>query len=61
MPLYEYACTDPHCDHHWEAEASIKADPERVCPQCHQPTAQRQISRTSFDLQGSGWYAKGGY
>jgi len=56
MPTYEYACSS--CHHEWEFEQSIKDDPIKECPACHQGTAKRQISRgTGFILKGSGWYA----
>jgi len=41
MPTYEYRCTA--CRHAWERFQSIKADPERTCPKCGKPTAQRQV------------------
>ena len=34
MPTYEYACTS--CHHEWEQEQSIKEDPIKECPQCHE-------------------------
>ena len=56
MPTYEYACKS--CAHEWEFEQSIKDDPLKVCPNCHQETARRQISRgTGFILKGGGWYS----
>ena len=56
MPTYEYACKS--CAHEWETEQSIKEDPLKVCPKCHQETARRQISRgTGFILKGGGWYS----
>ena len=56
MPTYEYACTS--CTHEWECEQSIREDPLKECPACHQATAKRQISRgTGFILKGGGWYS----
>jgi putative FmdB family regulatory protein len=56
MPTYEYACKV--CAHEWEFEQSIKDAPLTECPQCHNATARRQISRgTGFILKGSGWYS----
>lgn len=56
MPTYEYACSS--CTHEWELEQSIKDDPIRECPKCHEQTARRQISRgTGFILKGGGWYS----
>jgi putative FmdB family regulatory protein len=56
MPTYEYACSA--CNNEWEFEQSIKDDPIKECPKCHEQTARRQISRgTGFILKGSGWYS----
>jgi putative FmdB family regulatory protein len=56
MPTYEYACSA--CNNEWEFEQSIKDDPIKECPKCHQQTAKRQISRGGgFILKGSGWYS----
>ena len=57
MPTYEYACSA--CNNEWEFEQSIKDDPIKECPKCHEQTARRQISRgTGFILKGSGWYSR---
>jgi putative FmdB family regulatory protein len=55
MPTYEYACSN--CGHTWEDFQKISADPAKECPNCHQQTAQRQISGGNFILKGGGWYA----
>jgi putative FmdB family regulatory protein len=55
MPTYEYACSN--CGHHWEDFQKISAEPTKECPNCHQQTAQRQISGGNFILKGGGWYA----
>lgn len=54
---YEYECTS--CGHHWEQEQKITAEPERVCPQCHELTAKRLVSATGFVLKGTGWFRDG--
>jgi putative FmdB family regulatory protein len=55
---YEYVCTA--CHYEWEAEQSISAPPLQTCPNCHEDTAKRQISRGGgFILKGGGWYADG--
>jgi len=55
---YEYTCLA--CQHEWEAEQSISAKALTECPQCHQATAKRMISRgAGFILKGGGWYADG--
>lgn len=58
MPTYDYMCTDETCDHHWEAEHSISADPIKECPLCKKETAKRLISGGSnFILKGGGWFS----
>jgi putative FmdB family regulatory protein len=56
MPTYEYACDN--CHNEWEFEQSIKEDPIKECPRCHEQKARRQISRGGgFILKGGGWYS----
>lgn len=53
---YEYVCQA--CQHQWEAEQPISADPLKDCPACGRPEAKRQISLgTGFILKGGGWYS----
>jgi len=56
MPTYSYACDE--CDHEWELEQRITDAATTTCPQGHR-AARRMISRTSFALQGGGWYSDG--
>jgi len=42
MPTYEHRCDT--CQHEWEAEYSIKADPPKRCPKCEAETVTRLIS-----------------
>ncbi len=58
MPTYEYRCDG--CGNEFEREQRITESPVRACPKCGARKAHRQISNTSFQLKGSGWYA-GGY
>ncbi len=44
MPTYSHQCTNPECNHEWDEEYSIKADPPKLCPKCGQETAKRIIS-----------------
>jgi putative FmdB family regulatory protein len=53
MPIYEYKCN--RCGV-FEAMQGIKEAPLRKCPTC-KGKVERQISRGSFILKGSGWYA----
>ena len=55
MPIYEYACDG--CGDEFELEQRITAEPIKSCPQCRSRKVRRLISRTSFVLRGSGWYA----
>jgi putative FmdB family regulatory protein len=54
MPIYEYAC--PRCGHFFEKFQSIHDASLASCEQCGRP-AKRVISRSSFILRGTGWYA----
>jgi len=54
MPIYEYTCSE--CKSQMELKQPMNCDPER-CPKCGTlRSLQRKISRTSFTLQGNGWY-----
>ncbi len=55
MPIYEYRCEA--CGAPKEAIQKMSDAPLTVCDKCGQPALQRVISRTSFHLKGSGWYA----
>jgi putative FmdB family regulatory protein len=53
MPIYEYKCNQCGV---FEAMQGIKEAPLKKCPTC-KGKVERQISRGSFILKGSGWYA----
>ena len=53
MPIYEYQC--PKCGT-FELMQRITDAPLRKCPTC-KGKVERLVSRTSFVLKGSGWYA----
>ena len=58
MPIYEYACKK--CDGEFEVSQRITDEPLKryLCPHCGKRTAvTKLISRSSFHLKGSGWYA----
>lgn len=55
MPIYEYQCGK--CGHLLEAFQKFSDAPLTDCPECHQPALSKQISATSFQLKGTGWYA----
>src|SRR5215467_10000976 len=53
MPVYEYQCKA--CGREFEYQQRM-SDPEKtVCEACGGPL-ERLISRTAFQLKGSGWY-----
>jgi putative FmdB family regulatory protein len=53
MPIYEYKCNKCGV---FEAMQGIREAPLRKCPTC-KSKVERQMSRGSFILKGSGWYA----
>jgi putative FmdB family regulatory protein len=55
MPTYDYICDA--CGHEFEAFESIKADPQTVCPTCHEARLRRKIGPGAAILfKGSGFY-----
>jgi putative FmdB family regulatory protein len=55
MPMYEYLCTA--CGHTLDALQKMSDAPLKECPACHQDGLQKQVSLSSFQLKGTGWYA----
>lgn len=53
MPIYEYRCLK--CKNEFEAMQKFSDTPLGTCPTCG-GRAKRLISRSSFQLKGSGWY-----
>jgi putative FmdB family regulatory protein len=53
MPIYEYTC--PACGHAFEKMQKV-SDPAPGCPSCGAVQVHKQVSRTSFQLKGGGWY-----
>jgi putative FmdB family regulatory protein len=53
MPIYEYFCEK--CGT-FEVMQRITENPLKRCPTCR-AKVERLVSRTSFVLKGSGWYA----
>lgn len=56
MPIYEYACQNPKCGHHFELIQKISDAPAKSCPECKGKKVQKLVSASSFVLKGSGWY-----
>jgi putative FmdB family regulatory protein len=54
MPIYEYQCGG--CGHQLEVMQKFSDEPLKACPECHQPSLNKLISSTSFQLKGTGWY-----
>ena len=55
MPTYDYICDA--CAHEFEAFESIKADPQTLCPECHEAKLRRKIGAGAAILfKGSGFY-----
>jgi putative FmdB family regulatory protein len=55
MPIYEYRCQ--MCQHEFEIMQKISEDALKHCPECGKDTLTKLISRSSFQLKGTGWYA----
>lgn len=53
MPIYEYNCAKCGV---FEEMQKISDPPVKRCPKC-KGKVERMVSRTSFVLKGSGWYA----
>ncbi|MDR0478433.1 MAG: hypothetical protein LBH31_01230 [Burkholderiaceae bacterium] len=54
MPIYAYKCAS--CGYAKDALQKISDAPLTICPQCGQPTFQKQVTAASFQLKGAGWY-----
>lgn len=54
MPIYEYVCEK--CGSRIEIIQRVGDAPPKRCRKCR-GKLQKAISRTSFQLKGSGWYA----
>lgn len=54
MPIYEYKCNK--CEKKFEVFQGITAEPLTTCKDCR-GKLEKLISRSSFHLKGSGWYA----
>jgi putative FmdB family regulatory protein len=53
MPIYEYICEK--CGSHTEVIQKISDAPLKRCSKCR-GKLEKTVSRTSFQLKGSGWY-----
>lgn len=56
MPIYEYVCSS--CGEKLELLQKISDPAPGTCTACKaSDTMARQVSRSSFQLKGGGWYA----
>lgn len=55
MPIYEYQCAQ--CQKSFEAIQKFSDAPLETCSLCGGKPVSKLMSRTSFQLKGSGWYA----
>jgi putative FmdB family regulatory protein len=54
MPIYEYACEK--CNKHFEIMQKITDESLTTCSDC-KGKLKKKMSKTSFVLKGTGWYA----
>lgn len=54
MPIYGYICRS--CDHRFDVLQKMSDEPLVHCPDCGEPTLQKELSAPKFRLKGSGWY-----
>jgi putative FmdB family regulatory protein len=55
--IYEYKCLS--CTHDCTFEQKITDKPRKKCPKCGKMKLKKLISRTSFNLVGTGWFKDG--
>ena len=56
MPIYEYVCSA--CSSKLEIIQKMSDPAPETCPSCGAKESMvRQVSRSSFQLKGGGWYA----
>ena len=54
MPIYEYVCDK--CRNHIELLHKVGDPAPKRCEKCRKGKMEKIVSRTSFQLKGSGWY-----
>ncbi len=54
MPIYGYVCKS--CEHRFDVLQKMSDDPLVHCPDCGEPTLQKELSAPKFRLKGKGWY-----
>ena len=54
MPIYAYRCST--CGYAKDVLQKMSDPVLSVCPECGNPTFQKQVTAAGFQLKGSGWY-----
>ncbi len=54
MPIYGYVCKS--CEHRFDVLQKMSDDALVHCPDCGEPSLQKELSAPKFRLKGSGWY-----
>lgn len=54
MPIYVYKCEK--CGHELEQIQKMSDEPLKECPSCKEEGLQKQLTSSSFQLKGTGWY-----
>jgi len=54
MPIYGYVCKS--CEHRFDVLQKMSDEPLVHCPDCGEPSLQKELSAPKFRLKGSGWY-----
>ncbi len=54
MPIYGYVCKS--CEHRFDVLQKMSDDPLVHCPDCGEPSLQKELSAPKFRLKGGGWY-----
>ena len=54
MPIYGYVCKN--CGHRFDVLQKMSDDPLVHCPDCGEPSLQKELSAPKFRLKGQGWY-----
>ena len=54
MPIYGYVCKA--CEHRFDVLQKMSDEPLVHCPDCGEPTLQKELSAPKFRLKGGGWY-----
>ena len=54
MPIYGYVCKS--CGHRFDVLQKMSDDALVHCPDCGDPSLQKELSAPKFRLKGQGWY-----